>query len=599
MSSNTNFATWNPLTKGSYTGLFNGNTTARSISNADLGGVTATIGITTGKWYWETYVNFSGTGYVYAGLSSGYEGGGFYSGGSATNGMTPSAIRLRNNGTLYDSSGSDDPDRWGTITLTSTGVTSFTNGDIIGFALDYDNKKLWISKNGTFFNSGNPAGGSNQQASWTGDVPIIYPCAEPYHTNNDFTLNAGQDSSFSGQKTSGSAAATDGNGYGDFYYTPPTDYLAVCAANLPTSSDIDPAGDNGEDENPTKQFNVVTYTGDGSTSNAISNLGFSPDLVWIGQRSSPTANYSNGMFDTSRGRAKVLYSHRSDKQPSDSSSTQDLVSFDSDGFTVGTNNNASVNASSKEMVAWCWKCAGGTTSSNSSGSANSTVQVNTKAGFSISLTDNYGAANGVTIGHGLGKKPAFYLHKTTGDNSSGGASQAFNWHVYHHSLGATNSLFIHLTNAAATAIGYWNNTEPTTDVLSLGNLIAGNGQSVVFAWAEIDGYSKFGSYNGSGNSAGGPFCYTGFRPRLLMIKNSEQSSNWVVLDSARQTFNPNENYLRWNTGEAEGGTSNNFDVDFLSNGFKVRSTETDLNTQDKLYVYAAWGDVPTKYGNTF
>jgi len=89
------------------------------------------------------------------------------------------------------------------------------------------------------------------------------------------------------------------------------------------------------------------------------------------------------------------------------------------------------------------------------------------------------------------------------------------------------------------------------------------------------------------------------RGQKLMIKNSEQSSNWVVLDSARQTFNPNENYLRWNTGEAEGGTSNNFDVDFLSNGFKVRSTETDLNTQDKLYVYAAWGDVPTKYGNTF
>ena len=142
------------------------------------------------------------------------------------------------------------------------------------------------------------------------------------------------------------------------------------------------------------------------------------------------------------------------------------------------------------------------------------------------------------------------------------------------------------------------NTETTSTVLSLGNTIAGNGQSLVYAWSEIDGYSRFGFYEGNGN-ADGPFVYTGFRPRLLFIKNSEQDANWAVYDSARQTFNPNENYIRWNSNVAEGGTSTTFDVDFLSNGFKVRSTETDLNTNAKTFVFGAWGDVPFKYSNTF
>ena len=557
-------------------------------SSGGIEPVIASMSPNSGKWYWEYRAGQGGTNTSgrpsIAVSEQGVKKDSEYYGGKS--GITGVLFVTNDGGKRIN--GSD----------TSYGNT-VSQHDIVQIALDCDNGAVYFGINNTWQNSGNPESGASKTgaALSSGIQNVAIDILHVRYVGGTIDqYNFGQDDTFGGAITA--AGNADGNGHGVFKYAPPTGFLALCSANLPISDNIDPAGDDGADENPTKQFNVVTYTGDGSTSNAISNLGFSPDLVWIGQRSSPTSNYSNGMFDTSRGRAKVLYSHRSDKQPSDSSSTQDLVSFDSDGFTVGTNNSASVNGSSKEMVAWCWKCAGGTTSSNSSGSANSTVQVNTKAGFSICLTDNYTAANGVTIGHGLGVKPAFYLHKTTGDNSSGGASQAFNWHVYHHSLGATKALFIHLTNAAATAIGYWNNTEPTTDVLSLGNLIAGNGQSLVYAWAEVEGYSKFGTYEGNGN-ADGPFVYTGFRPRLLFIKNSEQSSNWGVYDSARQTFNPNENYLRWNTGEAEGGTSTTFDVDFLSNGFKVRSTETDLNTSDKTFIYGAWADVPFKYNNTF
>ena len=221
MASSGNFATWNPLTIGSRASLADGNLTIKA-STIDLVGVTSTIGITSGKWYWEIYIARGYDTFMYAGISSGYEGGGFYAGYSDLNGMTPSAIRIRNNGTLHDSSAQDSPDRWGTITLNSTNVQTFDDTDILMFALDYDNKKLWIGKNGTFMNSGNPAGGSNQQASWTGDVPIIYPVAEPYYTNNNETANFGQDSSFAGKKTSGSANATDANGFGNFYYTPPS-----------------------------------------------------------------------------------------------------------------------------------------------------------------------------------------------------------------------------------------------------------------------------------------------------------------------------------------------------------------------------------------
>ena len=596
MSSNTNFATWNPLTIGTRSGLTNGNTTLSSISAADLAGGDATMGITTGKYYWEIYIHDNGSGYIWSGLSSGYEGGGFYSGYSDVNGMTPGAIRLRNNGTLDDSSAQDDPDRWGTITLTSTGVSSYTDGDVMMYALDYDNKKLWIGKNGTFFNSGNPAAGSNQQASWNGDVPIIYPNIAPYYPgspNNGGTVNFGQDSSFAGNKTSGSAAATDGNGYGDFYYTPPTDYLAVCSANVPTSDDIDPAQT--DDNIPTKNFGVVTWTGNSSTNN-ITGLGFQPDLVWTKGRST---TYDNRLWDSSRGVQKYLIAN---SNAAEATLSTGLTSFDSDGFTLGSGGSQNNNGST--YVAWCWKFAGGTTATNNDGNTTTTVQANQAAGQSIvQWTGN--ATNSTTLGHGLTKKPNFVIVKRTENTQSWNT-----WGQFNNNGSATGEygyLFLESTGAYANGSGalkYWYPSGMTTTTIGIGGASGNNNNGedmIIYCFHDVEGYSKFGSYAGNGN-ANGPFVYTGFRPRLLMIRNTEQSSNWGVYDSARQTFNANENYLRWNSNAAEGGgggSANAFDVDFLSNGFKVRSTETDLNTSGKQFIYTAWGDVPFKYNNTF
>ena len=148
---------------------------------------------------------------------------------------------------------------------------------------------------------------------------------------------------------------------------------------------------------------------------------------------------------------------------------------------------------------------------------------------------NYTSASGVTIGHGLGKAPSLYFHKS---RASSGA-----WHVYHSSLGATKALVLNTTATPATAIGYFANTEPTADVLSLGNTFAGTGDGMVYAWAEIEGFSKFGTYEGNANNGNGPFIYTGFRPRLLFIKDIDAGNEWYVQDTARETHNPTEKFL--------------------------------------------------------
>ena len=246
---NSNFAVLNPLVKGSRSSLSDGNLTHAS-GTADLSGVNATMGITSGKWYWEVYITDGGSGFFYIGINSGFEGGGeYYRGESYLNGVIQGPCRYRDNGVISDVSSSDDPDRWGTVSISTTGVSTMDNGDVMMVALDYDNKKIWYGKNGTFYNSGNPATGTNAQATWNGTkisdgTHPIFPNFTGYVSGNKQTVNFGQDSSFAGRKSTGSAAAADGNGFGDFYYSPPSGYLALCSGNQVTSTDIDPAETN-------------------------------------------------------------------------------------------------------------------------------------------------------------------------------------------------------------------------------------------------------------------------------------------------------------------------------------------------------------------
>jgi hypothetical protein len=466
---------------------------------------------------------------------------------------------------------------------------SVSDGDIVQFALDRDNRKCWVGLNGTYIESGNPAGNSNplfDSSDISATNGIFMPVFGTYGAQaNKQTLNAGQDSSFVNQKTSGSANATDGNGFGDFYYTPPTGFLSACSNNVPTSTDIDPAGDDGETENPTKQFGVVTYTGNGnSAARTINGFNFSPDFIWVKSRSGAK---NHMLVDSSRGGDKYMYSQATNAELTASN----MITFgDSDGYVM-RDDGTYLNENSGSYVAWGWKCAGGTTSTNNEGNHTCTLQANAKAGFSIMTLANYTSASGVTIGHGLDTAPAFYIHKSRASSGS--------WHVYHKSLGATKALILNSTTPPLTAIGYFANTEPTADVLSLGNTFAGTGDGLVYAWSEIEGYSKFGKYIAN-SSADGPFIYTGFRPRMVFIKmGAVEQDSWYVMDSARSTHNQIDTSLRWNTTNAEQSVSHTR-IDFLSNGFKIRNNEASLNsTSYDPYYWGAWGDVPFKFNNTF
>jgi len=581
MASSGNFATLlNGLLYqvGTNTTYSIGNLKYQSSTSGEYSQQASTIAPSSGKWYAEMYVNTVGNLHWLCLVGD--------VGVSDTTNRNAYANRTTNGGMGYAHSGlvryngSD----------TSSGYSTYTNGDIIQIAFDIDNTKVWFGKNNTWQNSGDPANGTNASyTTWTttyGTLPKHWHVASNIGNTGAATFNFGQDDTFGGVITA--AGNADGNGHGVFKYAPPTGFLAMCSANLPVSDDIDPAQT--DSDYPAKQFGSVLYTGNGTSNNAITGLGFQPDLVWTKNRSN-VADYSNALVDSSRGRAKVLYSQRTDAEPSDSGASDDVKSFDSDGFTVGTGNNISINANTHTYVGWCWRANGGTTASNTDGSITSTVQANTAAGFSI-ITYT-GTGSNATIGHGLSAKPDFILFK----RRSGGVQ---NWKVYHTGTGV-KVLTLNDSRAVETDSSMFNNTEPTSSVISIGtqtNVNTSSGDQLCYAWHDVEGFQKFGTYEGNGN-ADGPFIYTGFRPRMLFIKNSEQSANWEVHDTARSTFNVVDDYLFWDTNATENSASGTFAVDILSNGFKIRSTETNLNTSGRTFIYGAWADVPFKYNNTF
>jgi hypothetical protein len=328
-------------------------------------------------------------------------------------------------------------------------------------------------------------------------------------------------------------------------------------------------------------MDVVTYTGTGA-SNSISSLGFSPDLVWIKSRSNA---YSNRLADTVRGAGKELFSDSTiDETTNDSNGF--VSAFNSNGFTVtdGGTSGGNVKANSSNYVAWQWKA--GSISSNTSGSITSTISTNATAGFSIVTYTGTGA--NATVGHGLGVAPKFIIIKNR--------STGVDWRGYHASLGSTAAFGFNLTATPDTNIAYFNNTNPTSSVYSLGNGLAvnGSGNSIVaYCWAEIAGFSKFHSYTGNGN-ADGPFVYTGFRPKFVMIKNTSSTYSWWLVDTARNPINLAQNTLAPNSSAAEFA---NEGIDILSNGFKARANGQNTNNNGSNYIYMAFAENPFKNSN--
>jgi len=319
----------------------------------------------------------------------------------------------------------------------------------------------------------------------------------------------------------------------------------------------------------TDYFNTKLYTGTGAE-NAVTGVGFQPDWVWI-KNASSGSNYDHTLYDAVRGATKQLYSNHTNGQYTEA---QGLKSFDSDGFTNGT--DAKGNSNGSTLVSWNWK-ANGQGSSNTDGSITSTVSANTTSGFSIV---SFNGQTG-TVGHGLGVKPSMIILKCIAVSN--------NWVIQHKGLtgGMDENALIFTTSAEIGAV----TAEPTTSVFTVNNQIAENNDNIAYCFAEKTGFSKFGSYVGNGN-ADGAFVYTGFKPAFIMLKKTSGTGDWFINDIKRNTFNVVNSQLYPNLNAAEEDT-NATQLDILSNGFKLRGTSSNaLNSGNDTYIFMAFAEAP-------
>jgi len=327
-------------------------------------------------------------------------------------------------------------------------------------------------------------------------------------------------------------------------------------------------------------FNTKLYTGNSGTQ-AITGVGFQPDLVWTKGRNQSESHY---WTDAVRGTNSQIYSNGSNAQ---GTASNVITAFGTDGFTLG--NNSEVNGG-YNYASWNWKAGTGQGSSNTDGSINTTyTSVNTTAGFSISKYT--GTGSNATVGHGLGSTPHTIIVKRSDASDD--------WHVYHKSIGNTKALKLNTTDAEHAWNVYWNNTSPTSSVFSVGTgngVNASSGTYIAYCFAEKQGYSKFENYKGNGN-ADGNFIYTGFKPAMVILKGASGSGsteNWSMYDNKRTGFNVDNNVLYPNATSAE-GTSD--DIDLLSNGFKIRRATGLLNDTAVTYIYMAFAEEPLVASN--
>ena len=554
-----NFATGNPLihrhTYG-WADLTEGNLQHTNAGlSSSWGGLLPTMLPTTGKYYAEVYCqgdsdgvigvfNFGTYGLDHFLVQNPYLVAGAW------------AIYTDNSqGVRYDNGNNASNDN---------NVTDFMQNKVMGIAIDNDNSKLFIYKNNVVVATINNLDISDTAAT----DAFAFTSLTADSTARTFTWNFGQDSSFAGKKTA--QGNQDSGGVGDFFYEPPSGFLALCTKNLPAVA-----------ANPSENFNTVLYTGNGST-NAIT-VGFQPDFVWGKDRSGTDHNH---LFDAIRGTNQRLISNANSAENTESNC---LDSFDTNGFTLGS--NTGLNNNNDLHVAWSWNM-GGTTASNSDGSITSSIRANPSAGQSI--VTYTGTGSNATVGHGLSSVPGFIAVKTR--NNTG------DWMVFY----GDNTDFLKLNeyNDTEDLAAVWNDTSPTSSVFTIGTNTDVNvdGRTyVAYCFSSIDGYSSAGTYKGNAgsNETDGTFVYTGFRPAWVMCKlTSTDGESWLIKDNKRSPFNPADEWLYADKNAAEATANTTLrDIDFLSNGFKFRGWSTELNGNGESYTYLAFAETPFKYSN--
>ena len=504
------FCIGNTINRGYYTTPTRGALKFAGGSGNDT--VTGTIGVDPSRnsngYYWE--IRVTGTQSNNRGFFGIGQDVNIGEGQDARGGDTKSWVLRNGDGALLHNGSS----------ASNTGVLSANDKLMIAVK----GNSIWWGKNGTWFNSGDPATGTNPAYT---NVNVPWVPAIDLMTNVGATFNFGQDTTFDG--TESAKTFKDASGLGTFFYAVPSGFKALHSKNVTIESSTV--------YNAKKHFNCVTWTGDTNGSKDITGVGFTPDLVSIKSR---TNTYEFLWFDSVRGAAKRLFSHNDNNE---SVNLATLNGFITDGFRLGTGSSVDLSVSgsaSNNYVAWCWK-AGGAAVANTDGTLSSSVSVNKDARFSI-VSWTSGGVTGSTIGHGLGIKPDVIFLKGR-DTSS---SQP--WRVYHSALGATKSLQLQSDAAPATQTGVWNDTEPTSSVFTVGNFSSVNENTknyIAYCWTSVPGYSKFGSYVGTGAQPG-TFLDLGFKPAMIIVKRNA-SEDWVIVDFKRTSNdggNPRQLYLR-------------------------------------------------------
>ena len=521
-----------------------------------------TMAVSSGKWYFEVRLHYQHHGGLGLGIR---EIGGAIANDTGINQVSMShpvgsGVQLN---IVVDGSSSTDGE-----------VGTVANGQIIGIMFDVDAQTITFKvDNGAIHSSL-----TNFDYSACSNMGTVTPFFS-IPGGRQVIANFGQDSSFAGNEVA--QGNQDSNDIGDFYYEPPSDYLALCTSNLP-----EPA------VKPAEHFNTVLYTGNDNDNHAITGVGFQPDFLWIKNRGTTDihelVDAVRGQFSGGNGLGRL----RSNDTTAEIDST--IEGFTSDGFTLD-GDNTGYNGNNANYVAWNWK-ANGSGSANTDGSINSTVSANTDAGFSIvSFTGTN--SNGATIGHGLSKAPEMIIVKS---RSAAGEP----WRVYHSGMASdaeTDYMNLNTDGAIADSAAMWADTAPTSSVFSVGQDggVNANGTTyIAYCFHSVEGYSKLG-FQVSNNSTDGAFINTGFQPKFIFHRGTF-AADWTITDNEREAGNPFGQEILFPNGTNAETTYSSGGVDFVSNGFKVRTRGDGVhgaNSAGARFIYMAFAKTPFKYSN--
>jgi hypothetical protein len=529
-----NYCVLNPLDAQGTATLTNGNLTLASSSTTHRNRKATFVIPSTGKWYWELTTASTSSSSVILGW-------GLQTTAAATDSQA-------GNANTWMAQNDANQDIWNqTTNVLSTG-SAVAGGSIRQVAYDADSGKLWFGVNNTWYSStdltsGNPSAGTNQ--CMTLSAGSYFPTISCY--NLTANANFGQQ---------------------PFSYTPPTGFKTLCTTNLTTPT-IGATASTTANE----YMDATLYTGNGGSLTVTNSGSMQPDFVWVKSRSTGSTNHL--LEDVIRGTKNSLISNGANTELA-----RGINAFLSNGFSFNDDAGGDGNVNGQTYVGWQWK-ANGTGVSNTAGSITSTVSANTTAGFSIVTWVHSSTTS--TIGHGLGVAPTFIILKSR--------TTAYNWDVGCTSIGWGNRLNLNTTDAAYSP-AFWNSTAPTSTVFTYAGSGATNGDNMVaYCFTPIAGYSAFGSYTGNGSSDG-PFIFTGFRPRYVLIKRTDSANDWLIIDTSRNPYNVTNLNLWANLSSAE-GTANRTDV--LSNGFKLRNNLAEHNASGGTYIYMAFAESPFKY----